>query len=325
MASTVQPHRALSPAAVRDSRVSSLSCRNSAINRSLRGRVFDNITDCITSSNQPITSIDVNLPPTPCSSSDREPQQSGRDSLVDPVALLTRPVEGFHYPRQHLFTDRLVGRFFEDGSLDAETRKISKCLAGRLGTARTGGSSTRPGAATSVAALSHSQPYSHNIPLEDTFGGTGHAKRIHGGSSASSLGNRGNCGSKGQRATRPQKAGCTGLSARKEQVEKEIMEQKALIEKLEGRMASLSSRGRAGEREINKIPHAAVEDESPDIGESRQAANNICRPRSTPGSLQQPCGEEKDLETKREKTLKVERKTRVLQYYRSIGLLCRSY
>ncbi|CAM9467007.1 unnamed protein product, partial [Laminaria digitata] len=50
----------------------------------------------------------------------------------------------------------------------------------------------------------------------------------------------------------------TALSGRKEQVQKEIMEQKALIEKLEGKMASLSSRGgRSSKSDGVGVVHAA--------------------------------------------------------------------
>lgn len=305
MASTVQQHRALSPAAVRVSRVPALSCINSGVDGRLCGKIFGELSGC-TSSSQHIASIDANLPRTPCSnSSNPHPEHSSRDSVGDPVVLLTRPVEGFHHPRQHLFTDRLVGRFFEDSSLDAETRKINKCLAGRLGTAGTAGCGTRPGTATSGAALSHCQSHLHNTPAGDNFGGTWRARRIQGSSSSASLGSSGGRASKGHGATRPQRAGCTALSARKEQVEKEIMEQKALIEKLEGRMASLSSRGRAGERKMDSIRDAAVEDGSSDFGESGQVVNNVCRPASTLESLRQSYGEEKDLDTEQEKALKV--------------------
>lgn len=157
---------------------------------------------------------------------------------VDPVALLSRPVDGFHHPRQHFFTDRLIGRFYEDGSLDAETRKTSKCLAGRLGTAgsSTAGISTRPNTTTSNTTCPPCRsPHSPAV-------GSRRSKRMHASASARSLGREG-------AATLPGGvAGMgTGLSGRKEQVEKEIMAQKALIERLEGKMASLSSGGRRTE------------------------------------------------------------------------------
>ncbi|CAN0258148.1 unnamed protein product [Ectocarpus sp. 12 AP-2014] len=137
---------------------------------------------------------------------------------IDPVLLLSRPVEGFNHPRQHLFTDRLLGRFYEDSSLDAETRKTSKCLAGRLGTAGSK-STTRPSTTATTKPHSHS---SHS-PTTTRRGG----KRMYGSTSARALDS-----SRG-----------SGLAERKEQVQKEILAQKQLIEKLEGRVASLSGRG----------------------------------------------------------------------------------
>lgn len=150
---------------------------------------------------------------TPTSSADPASER------IDPVLLLSRPVEGFNHPRQHLFTDRLLGRFYEDSSLDAETRKTSKCLAGRLGTAGSN-TNTRPG--TTATTASHLR--SSHSPTTIRRGG----KRMHGSASARAVG---------------REPGGAGLAGRKEQVQKEILEQKALIERLEGRVASLSGRG----------------------------------------------------------------------------------
>lgn len=152
---------------------------------------------------------------TPTSSADPASER------IDPVLLLSRPVEGFNHPRQHVFTDRLLGRFYEDSSLDAETRKTSKCLAGRLGTAGSH-STTRP--STSATTNSHFRP--SRSPTTTRRGG----KRMHGSTSARALGSSREPGA--------------GLAGRKEQIQKEILEQKALIERLEGRVASLSGRGR---------------------------------------------------------------------------------
>ena len=179
---------------------------------------------------------------TPTSSSDQNSER--RD---DPVALLSHPVEGFHHPRQHLFTDRLVGRFYEDTSLDAETRKSSKCLAGRLGTAGSN-ATTRP-STTAGGAGPLLRSRSSHPPTAARCG-----RRVLGSSaSAHSQGilSKGGGG-------RLQGGGGVGttLSDRKEQVQKEIMEQKALIEKLEGKMASLSSRGGLSSKS-DGVVHAA--------------------------------------------------------------------
>lgn len=152
---------------------------------------------------------------TPTSSADPTSER------IDPVLLLSRPVEGFNHPRQHVFTDRLLGRFYEDSSLDAETRKTSKCLAGRLGTAGSH-SNTRP--STTATAGSHARP--SRSPTTTRRGG----KRMHGSATA------------GARRGSSREPGA-GLAGRKEQIQKEILEQKALIERLEGRVASLSGRG----------------------------------------------------------------------------------
>lgn len=171
------------------------------------------------------------LPQTPTSSSEPAPEH------VCPVARLAIHVDGFYYPRKHIFTDRLVGRFYEDSSLDAETRKTSKCLAGRLGT-NNSNHTTRP---NTTAGNLKTTPHwrSSSSP---TSGRYNKVTAVEGSSSAEDLA----C-LKG-RGTRQQPGGVMGigLSARKEQVEREIMEQKALIEKLEGRMASMSSTRTAG-------------------------------------------------------------------------------
>lgn len=169
---------------------------------------------------------------TPTSSADPASERT------DPVLLLSRPVEGFNHPRQHLFTDRLLGRFFEDSSLDAETRKTSKCLAGRLGTAGSH-AATRP--STTATAAPHLR--SSHSPTATRRG----RKRMQGSASARALG-------------RSREAAGGGLAARKEQVEKEIQEQRALIEKLEGRVASLSGRGRRSSRPRASSGSPASED-----------------------------------------------------------------
>lgn len=171
---------------------------------------------------------------------------SGPESeRIDPVGLLSRPVEGFHHPRQHIFTDRLIGRFFEDTSLDAETRKLNKGLAGCLGnTGGGGGGSTRPGLTATSGAVT---------PLFRLHAAVVHSssddrgRRMQGSASTSSLRTSGGGSTKVLSTARSQRGGGTGLSARKEHIEKEIVEQKALIEELEGRMASLS-RGKATDR-----------------------------------------------------------------------------
>lgn len=152
---------------------------------------------------------------------------------ADPVTLLSLPVEGFHHPRQHVFTDKLVGRFYEDSSLDAETRKTSKCLAGRLGCGNTARPRTTAGSSAAVPPLRHLH----------SPAGTGRGKCINASASSPTLGT-----ATGGRAARQQQRGAKGrgLSGKKEQVQKEIKEQKALIEKLEGRMASLSGYGGRG-------------------------------------------------------------------------------
>lgn len=155
---------------------------------------------------------------------------------IDPVLLLSRPVEGFNHPRQHLFTDRLLGRFYVDSSLDAETRKTSKCLAGRLGTAGSK-STTRP--STTATTKPHSR--SSRSPTTTRRGG---GKRMYGSTSARALDS-----SRG-----------SGLAERKEQVQKEILAQKELIEKLEGRVASLSGQG--GRRAAPRGSSAPPQEES---------------------------------------------------------------
>lgn len=197
---------------------------------------------------------------------------------VDPVALLSRPVDGFHHPRQHYFTDRLIGRFYEDSSLDAETRKTSKCLAGRLGTAgssTTTGISTRPNTTTSNATTCPPLRSSHSPAV-----GSRRGKRMHASSSTRSLGRE-------RTATLPGGVAGTGngLSGRKEQVEKEIMEQKALIEKLEGKMASLSSRGRLPESGDPGRGSTAPRQEElrGDFHGNRPNINVDDRPATTPG------------------------------------------
>lgn len=175
------------------------------------------------------TAIILAIPERPTSSADPVSER------IDPVAFLARPVEGFHHPRQHFFTDRLIGRFYEDSSLDAETRKSSKCLASRLDTARSSSSSskynnsnsTRPNT-TAGGSTAPGQFRSSNSPATTRRG-----KRMQENSSAQALGTFKGRGLSGG-----------SLSSRKDQVEREILEQKALIDKLEGRMAALSSRGR---------------------------------------------------------------------------------
>ena len=187
---------------------------------------------------------------TPTSSTDPASER------VDPVVLLSRPVEGFNHPRQHLFTDRLLGRFYEDSSLDAETRKNSKCLAGRLGTA---GSSptTRP---TTTATTTSSHLRSSRSPTTTRRGG----KRMRGSASAGALGGTRESG---------------GLAERKAQVQKEILEQKALIEKLEGRVASLSGRG--GRSAAPRGSSAPLQEER-DSGDIRRHQDADDRPTTTP-------------------------------------------
>lgn len=206
-------------------------------------------------------------PPTPCSSAD--PASEG----IDSVTLLSRPVKGFHHPRQHLFTDRLVGRFYVDSSLDAQTRKTSKCLAGRLGTA--GSSNTTRPSTTAGGPVALQQFRSSHSPATTRRG-----KRMHASTSAGSLGSS-NAGGVRQHSSG---AMVMGLADRKEQIEKEIQEQKALIKKLEGRMASLSSRGgqKAGSSHVVDVPGgrgstAPLQDET-DV--CRQDVDN--RPATTP-------------------------------------------
>lgn len=155
---------------------------------------------------------------------------------LDSVALLSRPVKGYHHPRHHLFTDRLIGRFFEDCSLEAETRKKNKNLARRLSIAQ-GGSRGRLSTASSTSKtfsrLQSSQSSRNRC-----------AKRVQHSLSDHALSD--------ERQTMGVR-----ISASRKQVEKEIMEQKALIEKLEGQMASLSSRvGRARRNENIDTPAA---------------------------------------------------------------------
>lgn len=314
MASAVQQRRALPPTATRVGQVSHLSHRNStsASDESLPGtELLGKLPGC----SLLVGGTGPNLPNTPCSSSsDPGPdQRSSRDNIngaVDPVVLLTRPVEGFHHPRQHFFTDRLVGRFFEDSSLDAETRKTNKGLAGRLGTATTAGSSssTRPGTSTSGAATPHIQSHSYSVSAGDSFGSGRGSRRIQKSSSASSLGNggvRSSCRGHSPVTTRTQRVGGgggggTGLSTRKEQVEREIMEQKALIEKLEGRMASLSSlRGhRAGADIVGKKRCVGVGD---------QTIDRVCRPvePTLESHFGRPSGEELEVGDGQKEVVKV--------------------
>lgn len=175
---------------------------------------------------------------------------------IDPVILLSRPVEGFNHPRQHVFTDRLLGRFYEDSSLDAETRKTSKCLAGRLGTAGSH-SNTRP--STTATTNSHLRP--SRSPTTTRRGG----KRMQGSASARALGSS------------REPAG--GLAGRKEQIQEEILEQKALIERLEGRVASLSVRGR---RSSTLRGSSAPPQEDRQSGASGRKQDNDDRPTTTP-------------------------------------------
>lgn len=75
--------------------------------------------------------------------------------------------------------------------------------------------------------------------------------------------------------------GVGGLAGRKEQVQKEILEQKALIEKLEGRVASLS--GGRGARNIasQRLSAPSKEDGERDASRHQQGADD--RPSTTPG------------------------------------------
>lgn len=315
MASAVQHRRALPPTATRVGQVPHLSRRNcpGVSDDSLPGpALFGKLPGCGLLEG----GTDPNLPHTPCSSSsDPEPEQRSNhdknNDTIDPVVLLTRPVEGFHHPRQHVFTDRLVGRFFEDCSLDAETRKTNKGLAGRLGTATTAGSSnsTRPGTSTSGAAAPHIQSHSYSVSAGDSFGSGRGSRRIHKSHSTSSLGNggvrnscRGHSPGK-KRAQRVGVSGGTGLSARKEQVEREIMEQKALIEKLEGRMASLSSsRGhRVGEDKVRRKRSVDVEDHTVD---------KVCQPvePTLESPFEDPSGEETEVVDGQEEVVKVSKR-----------------
>lgn len=180
---------------------------------------------------------------------------------IDPVLLLSRPVEGFNHPRQHLFTDRLLGRFYEDSSLDAETRKTSKCLAGRLGTAGSK-NATRP--STTATTKPHSR--SSHSPTTTRRGG----KRMYGSTSARALDS-----SRG-----------SGLAERKEQVQKEILAQKELIEKLEGRVASLSGRG--GRRAAPRGSSAPPEEDSERSATGRQVIED--RPATTTDAVRERKG-----------------------------------
>lgn len=188
---------------------------------------------------------------TPTSSADPASER------IDPVLLLSRPVEGFNHPRQHLFTDRLLGRFYEDSSLDAETRKTSKCLAGRLGTA---GSNTTTRPSTTATTASHLR--SSHSPTTTRRGG----KRMHGSASARAVG---------------REPGGGGLAGRKEQVQKEILEQKALIEKLEGRVASLSGGRGARNAASHGLSAPSKGDGERDANRHRQGTDD--RPSTTPG------------------------------------------
>lgn len=186
---------------------------------------------------------------TPTSSADPASER------IDPLLLLSRPVEGFNHPRQHVFTDRLLGRFYEDSSLDAETRKTSKCLAGRLGTAGSH-ATTRP--STTATANSHFRP--SRSPTTRRGG-----KRMHGSASARAVGSSREPGA--------------GLAGRKEQIQKEILEQKALIERLEGRVASLSGRGR---RSSAPRGSSAPSQDNRDSGASSRKQDTDDRPTTTP-------------------------------------------
>lgn len=216
---------------------------------------------------------------TPTSSADPASER------IDPVLLLSRPVEGFNHPRQHLFTDRLLGRFYEDSSLDAETRKTSKCLAGRLGTA---GSNTTTRPNTTATAAPHLR--SSHSPTATRRG----RKRMQGSASARALG-----------SSREPSGG--GLAARKEQVQREILEQKALIEKLEGRVASLSGRGRRSTRPRASSGSPALEDIDGEASCLRQGADD--RPATTPELESVAAGQEKDNDEEHRSTLKVSRRT----------------
>lgn len=155
---------------------------------------------------------------------------------LDSVALLSRPVKGYHHPRHHLFTDRLIGRFFEDCSLEAETRKKNKTFAGRLSISQNG-SRGRPSTTSSTSKTFPHLPSPHSSRRKC-------GKRVHLSLSDHALSD--------ERQTMRLR-----ISASREQVENEIMEQKALIEKLEGQMASLSSRvGRARHSENVDAPAA---------------------------------------------------------------------
>lgn len=181
------------------------------------------------------------IPKTSCAS---EPE-SGH---VDPIVMLSRPVEGFHHPRQHFFTDRLIGRFYEDSSLDAETRKTHKCLAGRAG------STSKSAGHPAHTAKGTTSPHSSSHPVVACSGRS--RTRLQGNSSVgSSL-----AGGRGQRvrASKP-------FSSKREQLEKEIEEEQIQIKKLEEKLASLGSRrhskgdthgppsggGRATQRSLN--------------------------------------------------------------------------
>lgn len=148
---------------------------------------------------------------------------------LDSVMLLSRPVKGYHHPRHHLFTDRLIGRFFEDCSLDAETRKKNKSSARHLSIAQSGSR----GRLSTTSSTSKTFPHLQSSQSSRNRCG----KRIHLSLSDHDLSD--------ERQTMGVR-----ISTSRKQVEKEIMEQKALIEKLEEQMASLSSRvGRAKSNE----------------------------------------------------------------------------
>lgn len=227
--------------------------------------------------------IDV-VPQTPNSS---EPE----NSLINSVALLSRPIEGFHYPRQHLFTDGLVGRFYEDSSLDAEIRKANKSLAGRLGNARC---DTRPSLIKDIMILPHSSNHplprdSHStkkqaqecfvIPPEDSKSGRAHA--------AGSM-----------------------LSSRKEHIEKEIMEQKALIQELEEKMALLGSHGRMksttetsarGSMRVQETSHSL---EGVGVDEKMSTSQQPCSKKE--GVEGQPCESIREIEYNQDAKVRVD-------------------
>lgn len=163
----------------------------------------------------------------------RTPNASESESIRgDSVVSLSRPVDGFHHPRNHVFTDSLVGRFYADSSLDAETRKTNKCLAGRLRTARSG---TPP---SSIVARGFTLPNNQNHKSPH-FRSSGRDARYPRRSKPNSSTGHG----KGQ-----SESTSTATLSKRQQIEKEIAEQKVLMKKLRGRMTSLISHERTGKR-----------------------------------------------------------------------------